>query len=258
MKKLYSLVVGLLVVTTINAQTTVLSESFAAYTLGGNTASTGATAPDSNDVYNNTNGVTFVPTFPTGTKVYQAGGMAKFGTSSLVGSMSTAALDLSTDGGKVSITFDVKGWTTVEGPIIVKVTNMADQSVTYAAVMSGTPETKTITFGGGQANSIVTFATQAKRAYIDNIVIKTDPTIVLAVSDLTKVKSGFVKNTMVSDAIQFSAKADVKVYDVNGQIVRQANVSENNGLDVSFLPNGMYFVTGIVNGQAVSQKILKN
>lgn len=79
----------------------------------------------------------------------------------------------------------------------------------------------------------------------------------LAVTDVSKAKNNFIKNTLVNDEISFGTKSDVKVYNLNGQVVKQASVSENKNLDASDLKEGMYIVTGIVNGEAVSQKILK-
>ncbi|MBF6609569.1 MAG: T9SS type A sorting domain-containing protein, partial [Chryseobacterium sp.] len=67
----------------------------------------------------------------------------------------------------------------------------------------------------------------------------------------------FVKNTLVTENIYFGSEADVKIYNMNGQVVRTAKVSENNNMNVSDLQPGAYIVTGIVNGQPVSQKILK-
>lgn len=40
-------------------------------------------------------------------------------------------------------------------------------------------------------------------------------------------------------------------------MVKAADVTENGRLDISALPKGNYVVTGLVNGQAVSQKIIK-
>ena len=66
-----------------------------------------------------------------------------------------------------------------------------------------------------------------------------------------------MKNNVVDNNILFSAKADVKVISMNGQVVKSASVNENTTLDVASLAKGMYIVTGTVNGQAVSQKIIK-
>jgi len=255
MKKLYSLVAMVVISTTAFAQTVLLNENFSAYAAGGNTTSTGATAPDATDVY--TAG-TNVANFPTGTKVYQAGGMAKLGTGSLTGSMTSIPLNLSTGGGSFTVAFDVKGWTTVESDITVAVTNLATQTVTYTAVMSGTPEHKTITFTGGAANSTITFTTTAKRAYIDNVVVTTTAT--LGTNDAVRLQNSFVKNTFVkNEGITFGAQAkDVKIYNMFGQVVKTASVKENETLNVSDLAKGNYIVTGSVNNQPVSQKILKD
>ncbi len=93
---------------------------------------------------------------------------------------------------------------------------------------------------------------------VDNIVVTSfAPTSTLAVTDVINVKSAFVQNTQVTDAIHFGAKADVKIYNMNGQVVKTASVSNTRALDASDLQPGMYIVTGSVEGQPVSQKILK-
>ena len=268
MKKIFTLLSVIALGTFANAQTTtVLSENFAAYTAGGNTANTGASAPDGTDIYNPGSDTlpSGVPSanFTAGTKVYQAGGMAKLGTGSLIGSMSTKVLDLSTDGGKVSVAFDVKGWTSVEGPVVVSVSSpnattnpYFTKEVTYSATLgANTLDSKTVTFAGGLANSTITFSTKVKRAFLDNIVIITDTN--LNVNDINKLKNNFVRNTKVTNEINFGEKANVKIYNVSGSLVKSASVEKNTSLNVSSLPKGIYVVTGEVNGQSVSQKIVK-
>lgn len=92
---------------------------------------------------------------------------------------------------------------------------------------------------------------------VDDVVITGSVNGALAVNDVTNVKSAFVQNTQVTDAIHFGAKADVKIYNMNGQVVKTASVSNTRALDASDLQPGMYIVTGSVDGQPVSQKILK-
>ncbi|MGU3377309.1 T9SS type A sorting domain-containing protein [Chryseobacterium sp. M5A1_1a] len=267
MKKIFTILSVAAISFVANAQqTVVLSENFASYTAGGNTASTGVNAPDGTDVYNPGNATNPLPpvaNFPIGSKAYSAGGMVKLGTGSVIGSITSKSLDLSTDGGNVVITFDVKGWTGTPSTIIVKVTNLANQTVAYTAVMSGTPEAKTVTFTGGQASSTVTFETPTTsfRSYLDNIVIKTVATGSLAVSDTNKAKTAnLVKNTLVkNNGITFGADAkDVKVFNMAGQVVKAASVKQNETVSVSELAKGNYIVTGTVNNQLVSQKILKD
>jgi hypothetical protein len=86
-------------------------------------------------------------------------------------------------------------------------------------------------------------------------IVGTAPT--MAVVDAGKAKTSLVKNTIVSNEMIFAAAAKVSVVNMNGQVVKTAEVSDNSRLDVSALPKGAYVVTGVVNGQAVSQKIIK-
>lgn len=79
----------------------------------------------------------------------------------------------------------------------------------------------------------------------------------LAVVDANASKARLVKNTVVDTNIIFAAKADVQIVSMNGQVVKSASVNENTALDVTSLAKGMYIVSGTVNGQAVSQKIIK-
>ncbi len=92
---------------------------------------------------------------------------------------------------------------------------------------------------------------------VDDVVIDGTVTSSLGVVENFTTKSNFVKNTQVADFIHFGSKADVKIYNMNGQVVKTANVSDRAALDASDLTPGMYIVTGTVEGKAVSQKILK-
>ncbi|MFY1046938.1 T9SS type A sorting domain-containing protein [Chryseobacterium sp. GP-SGM7] len=95
---------------------------------------------------------------------------------------------------------------------------------------------------------------------IDNLVARTYATGSLAVTDVNKTKSNFVKNTFVkNDEITFGTDVkDVKVYTLTGQLVKTSSLKEGSSLNVAELQKGNYIVTGTVNNQAVSQKILKD
>lgn len=82
----------------------------------------------------------------------------------------------------------------------------------------------------------------------------------LAVSDFNKTKSSFIKNTFVkNEEITFGADVkDIKVYTLSGSIVKTGAVKNGSTLNVSELAKGNYIVTGTVNNQPVSQKILKD
>lgn len=79
----------------------------------------------------------------------------------------------------------------------------------------------------------------------------------LATSETVKSKNIFIKNTYVDKEIYFGIKSDVKIFNVNGQLVKTAAVSENGSVNVESLQSGIYFVTGTDRGKAVSEKIIK-
>lgn len=94
---------------------------------------------------------------------------------------------------------------------------------------------------------------------IDNINVLTYPTGTLAVSDIKNVKGNFIKNTFVQDdEIVFGSQVkDVKIYNMFGQVVK-TSAKDSTILNVAELTRGNYIVTGTVNNQPVSQKILKD
>lgn len=89
-------------------ETVYLEEDFSSITAGNNNTTSG-----SNNGWNGNDN------FPQSklVKVYQAGGAVKLGSKSDLGSMTTKNLDLSANNGIFYVTFDVKGWTTIEGDI---------------------------------------------------------------------------------------------------------------------------------------------
>ena len=117
------------------------------------------------------------------------------------------------------------------------------------SVTSGIPSSSTLSlrFNGLDASS--------GGMRIDDVSISNTT---LAVSDLNSTKINLVKNSLVKDAIQFSSKANVQIVNTAGQVVKNASVTENTVLNVSSLSKGVYFVTAIVDGKKVSQKIIKD
>ena len=73
-------------------------------------------------------------------------------------------------------------------------------------------------------------------------------------------KNRFVQNTFVkNEEITFGTDVkDVKIYNLSGQIVKTASVKQGTNLNIAELQKGNYIVTGTVNNQPVSQKILKD
>lgn len=82
----------------------------------------------------------------------------------------------------------------------------------------------------------------------------------LSVSDINQLKSNFVKNSLVkNNEISFGTDVkDVKIYTLTGQLVKSSSLKASKTLNVAELQKGNYIVTGTVNNQAVSRKILKD
>lgn len=161
-------------------------------------------------------------------------------------------------------------WISVDYPVGVPV----KIDVTYTVDTSNSNlQTATISVNGGPAVSTTVAGTGVAPAsiagvllrqgassgnlLIDNINVTTYDATVLAVSDLNGAKARFIKNSLVDNTIEFTAKANVKIYSVSGQLVRSAAVNNGTSLDVSSLAKGVYVVTGDLEGKSVSQKIIK-
>ena len=84
-----------------------------------------------------------------------------------------------------------------------------------------------------------------------------DYNVTLGVSDIKNLNANFVKSTLVNDEVKFGTKSEVKVYNLNGQLIKTAQVSETKSLDASDLQSGMYIITGTLDRKPVSQKIIK-
>ncbi len=146
--------------TSAMAQTVVFEDNFDDLTSGSNTSTNGSSVE-----------ITSRDNYSKLSKVYSAKGAIKLGSGSATGSLTTKAIDLSSNGGNYTLSFDVKGWTKLEGKIKVSTSDGNQQTVTYSAVMANSFETIELEMTGGTANTTITLATTAKRAFIDNIII---------------------------------------------------------------------------------------
>ena len=130
-----------------------------------------------------------------------------------------------------------------------------DGQTSQTATLTGT----TYTISGIEAANSLTFqnanTTSAQLRITSISVTYSLPT--MAVVDVNSAKTNLVKNTVVGNTMMFTAKADVQILNMNGQVVKTASVNENTSLDVATLTKGMYIVTAIVNGKTISQKIIK-
>ncbi len=142
--------------------TVLLSEDFAAMTAGNDASNQG---PDGNSL------TSFLPNFPTCLNVYSAGGTAKLGKSGVAGSMTSKTLNLSIGGGAFIVSLKVKGWTTIEGNLTITPTGVPGQTMIITSNLTQGYSTKTLSFTGGSANSTLTIATTAGRAFIDDVLV---------------------------------------------------------------------------------------
>lgn len=140
----------------------IFKEDFSEIVGGDNITSTGSgTSWGGNDNFTNKQ------------NVYEAGGAIKLGSSKNSGYISTKVLDII--GSDVEVCFDVKGWTSVEGGIIVTI-GEASHTIAYTATMNADFETKCVSFQN-VTEGVVKIGTTGKRAFIDNIIVKSNAPI---------------------------------------------------------------------------------
>ncbi|MFV0188245.1 putative Ig domain-containing protein [Empedobacter falsenii] len=129
---------------------------------GNNTSGTG-----SNTAWNGNSN------FPTTSSAYQAGEAVRLGTSSKTGAITSKTLDEIS--GNVTVSFDVKGWTSVEGSMNVTL-GTETKNVAYTAAIANAFENVTVSFDNVAAGSTLKLETSAKRAFIDNVKIQCSAT----------------------------------------------------------------------------------
>ncbi|MFC4165426.1 lamin tail domain-containing protein [Epilithonimonas zeae] len=81
----------------------------------------------------------------------------------------------------------------------------------------------------------------------------------LAVGDINGSKSAFIRNTLVkNNEVYFSSDVqDVQFFTMSGQLVKKANVKAGAKVSIADLPKGNYIVTGTVNNNKVTERVLK-
>ena len=137
----------------------IFREDFSSITGGNNTSSGGSSTAWAGNV-----------NFPTGTGDWEAGGAIRLGSGSAVGSITSRSIDLSGNGGAFTVSFKVKGWSTVEGGIKVTAGTQS-QTISYTATMGGEFETKTLNFTSGTSTTTIKIETTSKRAFIDDVTV---------------------------------------------------------------------------------------
>jgi len=149
--------------------------------------------------------------FRTVSNVFQAGGALRLGSSKNTGSITSANLDYA--GGSIVVELTVKGWTSVEGTLSVRLGDES-QAVNYAATINDAYERVQLVFHNVPRNPAITISSSAKRCFIGEVIVKAcsyqEATVPEDVNEDDVVDSQDV--LMVYDIIQQSAsneKADV-------------------------------------------------
>ena len=251
MKKFYSLLAVVALTATVSAQTTVFNATFDDVDGTGGSDGNWASSVASNALASYTTGGTWDLT-----RAYKGGGYLKMGTGSVLGVLKTPSISITGSG---KLTFRAAAWNGNNEALTLKVSaNGGTLSQATVTLVKGAYTSYSIDLTDAAGALVISFEGNAaanSRFFIDDIKVETAAT--MAVGDATKGKANLVKNTIVANELIFGTAAKVSVYNTAGQVVKTAEVSENSRLDVSNLVKGTYVVTGVVNGQAVSQKIIK-
>ena len=144
---------------------TLFSEDFAALTTGNDASTSG---PSSTATSTST-----LKKFSSMSNAYPAGGTVKLGGGSSIGYLTTNTITAAL-GDVITISFKVKGWTTVEGNIQVESGNSSftkPSATTYTSTISDSYQTKSVTVTLTKANPTIKIGTTAKRAFLDDLVV---------------------------------------------------------------------------------------
>lgn len=245
MKKLYSLFAAVAIAATVQAQGT---EGFSSQP---NTAGTGYTTVNFTGADNTTWALATARIVDTSANYAITGSTALLNTNGTititfgngVGNLKFQYMKAFTGGTARSIQVSVNGAVVNTTPAFGAGSGAQSTVYDYSYDINSTGST------------VVELKVLGAQTSIDNFIWTAAPT--MSVTDINSTKANLVKNTLVDNTINFAAKADVKIVNMNGQVVKAASVNENASLDVANLPKGMYIVTGTVNGKAVSEKIIK-
>ena len=201
----------------------------------------------------NNTGTTNAYVFTSGTDFNIAG--AKYITIKVKGTSGGVSFNLGEVGsGKTGVTYNVPAGTTSD----VTLTNSGSTNDYKGSINAANWITIKLDLAGVDIVNNKVFSLKIQKSstnalYVDDI--QSDAS--LAVIDTNKSKTTLVRNTKVNNEISFGEKANVKIYNVSGSLVKSASVEKNTSLNVSSLPKGNYVVTGELNGETVSQKIVK-
>ena len=147
---------------------TILSENFMKFTKGQPNGS-----PDGTDISSKLDDYTQMTGW-TGTKVFQAGGSAKMGSSDKLGYLVTPALNLSADGGNFTLQFDATAWNGDDKSLKIFVNGQQVHTVTDLDNSTYTFKTYSVPLTGGSSSTKIKFEGNKAsngRFMLDNVLV---------------------------------------------------------------------------------------
>ena len=255
MKKIYFSLIAILFSVVSFAQTTVFTATFD--DLNGSGGNDGLWSGNIASFTTNLSSYTSAGWDVSG-NVYYGNYCLKGGSSTKKGVVVTPAI--TTTGKTLTLTFRAGAWagdattldvSTSSGTLSQSSVTLNDSAFSsYSITITGASSGLKITFSGDVASK--------NRFFLDDIKVVESST--LGLSDISKTKNIFLRNTLVDNTLSFQTKgnATVRVYNTNGQLVKTANVSaQNANVNVANLPKGNYVVTAESSGEKISQKVIK-
>ncbi len=166
----------------------------------------------------------------------------------------TAPIAVGSSGGKIALTSSI---TSVNSPTDANVVDFVGWGTGVSAFegAAAAPATSNTT-SVSRTNGIDTNNNGADFTS-GNPTPQNSSTLALGTVDFSNDKINLVKFTSVKNEVEFSKDAKVSIYNSLGQMVAEQKVRKDSSMNISSLPAGVYYVNGIVNGEKVSQKILK-
>lgn len=234
-------------------QTVIFSEDFSGFTTGSHTS------PSTSDISGSLDSRTIQPGW-SGYKVYSAGGEIKTGTSSIPGWIETPSIDFNAYSSQVFLKFDISSWPGDKCTVKILLNEKPIGDEIYPE-----DEFKTIIIALDQGinSGKIRFESQAKRYFLDNVIIETD--------DLTAVENIRTDPDLqirifpnpspdiitVSNIGNFSW---LEIISLNGEIFKKFYLRGEDEINISTegLRPGEYFIK--VSGKAGSsvKKFLKS
>ncbi len=238
MKKITFLLAAVFAVMFVNGQTILFQEGFGKANTdkeadaNGNITGTTDIASKLDEYTDNTGW--------SGVKVYEGKGELKLGTSSVMGSLTTPAINLTSS---FTVSLDIRSWNNTGGvadpgsSIQILVDGAVKETISYTTAMA-TYTTGTITAASSSSKIAFSALVAKNRFFIDNIIVKTAVN-----SNVVNTKSDSFKfylsgKSLVSNLV--TNGTPVEIFNMVGEKV--ISTEYNGGIAVGHLNKGVYIV----------------